>query len=126
MSTSSADSLTRKQRQAYDLLMSGKSPDEAAAKMKITRQGVYQHMKTLREKGLALPTNGKRGETTPAKPTPPAKPMVSATTNGHADPEAALIAAKQEIGNKIAALEAEIAQLDARGQKYDAALAALN
>ena len=116
MSPSSVESLTTKQRRAYDLLTGGKSPDEAAVKMGITRQGVYQHMKKIRKLGLSLPGDE------PAQPTPPAEPAAPpapVSSNGHAaDPEAALRAA-------IEKNNAEIAVLEERNEKYEAALAVL-
>lgn len=57
------DELTAKQRRVYALLEEGHKPAEIAKRMKITRSGVYGHIRHIRRAGVVLPeerpfTNG--------------------------------------------------------------------
>jgi hypothetical protein len=48
--------LTHKQREVLAYLHGGVHPTEIAKKLGISRNGVYQHMRRIREAGLAYPT----------------------------------------------------------------------
>ncbi len=44
--------LTPKQRQVYDLILSGVKPPAVAKKLKITTSGVYGHLRKMRDVGI--------------------------------------------------------------------------
>lgn len=70
-----ADSnLTRKQKKVLALWQQGKTPAQIAKALKVGRNGVYTHLRNLREKGYNL--DGDEGNTNPAKT------KVKVTSNG--------------------------------------------
>lgn len=59
MTVASKEPLTKKQQRAFDLLSSGKSPAQAAKRMGITTNGVYGHLRRIREKGHEVTFRGR-------------------------------------------------------------------
>lgn len=47
--------LTKKQQKVFDLLQQGLKPQAIATRMKISTNGVYGHMKRIREAGFEIP-----------------------------------------------------------------------
>jgi hypothetical protein len=102
------EALTPKQKQVLDLLEQGKKPPAIATKLKISRSGVYGHMRNLRKLGIGLP-----GERIDDHDLPPvAHP--TANTNGLPDPLAALRAATELGTSRLEEIALEVEELRTR------------
>lgn len=116
MTTTTEPRLTPKQQEVLAMLHKGMKPQEIAKKLKITNSGVYGHMRQMRKAGVQLPgeqladsrvsPNG-----TANTPREPVEPHGFDADAGAVD---ALEVALKSCKDSIAAIDAEIEQLDAR------------
>jgi predicted ArsR family transcriptional regulator len=121
MATKTAQAMTPKQQQVFDLLQEGVAPAEIATRLKISPSGVYGHIRNMRAQGIRVPV-GDASEPTEAL----------APANGASRPATALQAAIDADRERVRTIDAQLATLqderiecEAAIERYTAALRAL-
>lgn len=107
----SSNDLTPKQRQVYELLEKGLSPNTIAERLKVTPQAISLHMRNMREKGISLPNGQMPVSTAPA-----------ATGDGSEDLDAMV---RSALERRLEQIDIQRVDLDQQAEKYRLALEAL-
>lgn len=113
--------LTPKPRQVYDLLTDGMKPPEIAKRMRITRSGVYGHMRQIRKLGITLPGESLNGGAAATRPgaTPPTPSGVNnlISVAGSIDPLTAIKTASLKASERRAEIDQEVEQMSQRASQ---------
>jgi septal ring factor EnvC (AmiA/AmiB activator) len=139
MTATPTPALTPKQQKVFELLGAGTPPAEIAKRLKISPSGVYGHMRNMRAAGAQLPGEVVRSLTPPPSAAVLTNGATTTATAVTADPAQSLKDAidrdqerAEQISSQISELQQRIDELgnerdvlQARTQKYNAAISAL-
>lgn len=108
--------LSKKQKKVYDLLQKGKTPKQIAAKMGISVNGVYGHMRRIEAAGFEVQRSGRGGSSDRATPAP------AASQNGNgavAGVDAGVEALVKTIESRIGDIKEEAEGISLEREKLD-------